>query len=261
MNKKSTLIVFICIMLLFSNISTNTYAKSRPRLEKKKVLIYKNKTKVIKLKNVKGKVKWKVRNRKIVRIIKIKGKYNNSIKVKGKNKGKTKIIAIYKHRKYVVNINVKQKKKEPVNNIDKKAHTTVTEETTTAIPNETIISPVKENQLEIVNNPIKINDDMKLELKVTNNSKVSLRLTYHFGKLEKLENGVWEQIQIKEYCAIEPLIFLESNESCEFTININKEAGSSYVFIENLKPGHYRYSHYEDITESRYISGEFDIVE
>ena len=59
MNKKTTLIVFICIMLLFSNISTNTYAKSRPRLEKKKVLIYKNKTKVIKLKNVKGKVKWK----------------------------------------------------------------------------------------------------------------------------------------------------------------------------------------------------------
>ena len=111
--KKRVLAILLIIALLFSYAPETTLnvqaATHKVKLSKKKVTMRVGKTKTIKLKNVKSKVKWKVIKGKKVVSIKKKGKYKNKIKIKAKRIGSAKIRAKYKGKKFIVRVKVKKK--------------------------------------------------------------------------------------------------------------------------------------------------------
>ena len=102
--KKIVIACVICVVGIVGTINVNA--------DTKKVDIVVNKTKTIKVKEPSVKVKWTIKNKKIVKIVKIKGKKNNILKIKGIKTGKTKIIAKYKNKKRVFIINVVNKNKK-----------------------------------------------------------------------------------------------------------------------------------------------------
>lgn len=102
--KKIVIACVICVVGIVGTINVNA--------DTKKFDIVVNKTKTIKVKKPSVKVKWTIKNKKIVKIVKIKGKKNNILKIKGIKNGKTKIIAKYKNKKRVFIINVVNKNKK-----------------------------------------------------------------------------------------------------------------------------------------------------
>lgn len=85
-----TLVLVIMINVLAGNY-TNILAKTNKRvtLSKKNVTLSVGKKAVVKLKNANMKVQWRVKNKKIAKVVNKKGKYDNSITIKGIKNGRT----------------------------------------------------------------------------------------------------------------------------------------------------------------------------
>ena len=100
-----TLVLVIMINVLAGNY-TNILAKTNKRvtLSKKNVTLSVGKKAVVKLKNANMKVKWRVKNKKIAKVVNKKGKYDNSITIKGIKKGRTTLIAKCKKKSYKIKI-------------------------------------------------------------------------------------------------------------------------------------------------------------
>ena len=78
-------------------------------MRKKNVTLSVGKKAVVKLKNANMKVKWRVKNKKIAKVVNKKGKYDNSITIKGIKNGRTTLIAKCKKKSYKIKIIVKKK--------------------------------------------------------------------------------------------------------------------------------------------------------
>ena len=81
--KKIVIACVICVVGIVGTINVNA--------DTKKVDIVVNKTKTIKVKKPSVKVKWTIKNKKIVKIVKIKGKKNNIGNKKWQDKNYSKI--------------------------------------------------------------------------------------------------------------------------------------------------------------------------
>lgn len=251
-----TLIFFILLFIivdLFTNYFTSTVlSKNRVELNKNRVEIYVGRTKTIKLKKAKKRVAWKVRNKKVVKIIKKSGAKKNNIQIKGLKKGKTTITAKCGKKKYVIKITVKKKVKKGNNN-------TQTVERPTKQPTTDITESIlttEEKKLEIIgkaiNKTIRVGEDLEIEFHVSGNVE-DKEIKYGLEPicLKKLINGVWIEVAYaKDFPGfIEP----------EYSIVGN---GSSYLKVplcniyQDNSPGHYCYMHkVGDIN----ISVEFDV--
>lgn len=177
--KKIVIACVICVVGIVGTINVNA--------DTKKVDIVVNKTKTIKVKKPSVKVKWTIKNKKIVKIVKIKGKKNNILKIKGIKNGKTKIIAKYKNKKRVFIINVvnKNKKKNTdsekiINNQDKTQNSETTSSQNTA-----------NIKVSYVNDKITLKDNLIIKYSLTNGNGV-IALDYKTEKLEKYIDGKWE---------------------------------------------------------------------
>ena len=207
--KKIVITCVICVVGIVGTINVNA--------DTKKVDILVNKTKTIKVKKPSVKVKWTIKNKKIVKIVKIKGKKNNILKIKGIKNGKTKIIAKYKNKKRVFIINVvnKNKKKNTdsekiINNQDKtqNSETTSSQNTANNKNEETTTNgeagkgdnqnPVNETKIKLsyVNDKITLKDNLIIKYSLTNGKGV-IALDYKTEKLEKYIDGKWEIIEKK----------------------------------------------------------------
>lgn len=207
--KKIVITCVICVVGIVGTINVNA--------DTKKVDIVVNKTKTIKVKKPSVKVKWTIKNKKIVKIVKIKGKKNNILKIKGIKNGKTKIIAKYKNKKRVFIINVvnKNKKKNTdsekiINNQDKtqNSETTSSQNTANNKNEETTTNgeagkgdnqnPVNETKIKLsyVNDKITLKDNLIIKYSLTN-GKGMIALDYKTEKLEKYIDGKWKIIEKK----------------------------------------------------------------
>lgn len=207
--KKIVIACVICVVGIVGTINVNA--------DTKKFDIVVNKTKTIKVKKPSVKVKWTIKNKKIVKIVKIKGKKNNNLKIKGIKNGKTKIIAKYKNKKRVFIINVvnKNKKKNTdsekiINNQDKtqNSETTSSQNTANNKNEETTTNgeagkgdnqnPVNETKIKLsyVNDKITLKDNLIIKYSLTNGKGV-IALDYKTEKLEKYIDGKWEIIEKK----------------------------------------------------------------
>ena len=275
MAKKRIASILLCFVLCITSIGMNTYAtnKKKVKLNKTKTVLNVGNKKQVELRNVKGKVIWKIKNSKIIRIAKKQGKYKNKVIIKAKNKGSTKIIATYKKKKYVVKVKVDSRKKgkEKITVVPK-----YTEQSTTVIPvttkgqEETTSeeqTPDKELdlkeklKLEVTNSPVKLGDDMQIDVKISSLTKGIFRTGYEFGKLEILNGDKWKSVEIKDWYAITGLGNIQKDHPFIFSIGINTEKEKSNVYIDNLGIGHYRYSHKIIGWNDEYVSAEFDIIE
>ncbi|MCI9617351.1 MAG: hypothetical protein HFG31_05035 [Eubacterium sp.] len=275
MAKKRIASILLCFVLCITSIGMNTYAanKKKVKLNQTKIVLNVGNKKQVVLRNVKGKVIWKVKNSKIIRIAKKQGKYKNKVIIKAKNKGSTKIIATYKKKKYVVKVKVDSRKKG-------KEKTTVvpkyTEQSTSVIPETTKgqeettseeqtsgkeVDLKEKLKLEVTNSPVKLGDDMQIDVKISSLTEGIFRTGYEFGKLEILNGDEWKTVEIKEWYAITGLGNIQKDHPFIFSIGVNTEKEKSNVYIDNLVAGHYRYSHLAEMGSNVYLSDEFDIVE
>lgn len=268
MRKKITSIL-LCIVLIITNISMNTYAANTKKVKiskTKMVFIVGNKKQLV-LRNVKGKVTWKVKNSKIIKITKKHGKYKNKVTIKAKKKGRTKIVATYKKKKYVVRVKINSRKRVIKNKTQQntvKIPTTSKDEKETMVEEQTTNKKLdlkEELKLEVTNSPIKLGDDMHMNVRISSVKGNHFITCYTFGKLEILKENGWQSVDIKDGFEIERLGNVSENNPFEFSIGINVDRGQCYVHIDNLVAGHYRYSHLAEWGSDVYLSDEFDIVE
>lgn len=208
--KKFVIACVICAVGIVGTINVNA--------DTKKVDIIVNKTKIISVKKPSVKVKWIIKNKKIVKIVKIKGKKSNVLKLKGIKNGKTKIIAKYKNKKRVFNINVVDKNKKKnvdsekiINDQNKTQNSETTssqnaannsknEETTTNVETKKSDDqrPADETKIELscVNDKITLKANLIIKYSLTNGKGV-IALDYKTEKLEKYIDGKWEIIEKK----------------------------------------------------------------
>lgn len=109
--------LLICSMtfaaLGFSAFAGPVSAASKPALSKKTVSIKKGTRTTIKLKNVRKKVTWKSSNKKIVKVVKTKGRYRNTVTIKGLKKGTAYVTATLGKKKYRCKVKVAYTKPKP----------------------------------------------------------------------------------------------------------------------------------------------------
>lgn len=160
-------IIIVGIVCLASVVGTVNASASTKNIE---VMV--NKTMTISVKKPSVKVKWTIKNKKIVKIVKIKGKKNNILKIKGIKKGKTKIVARYKNKKYIFKVNVVNKNNKKTNN-------------------ETKID------VSYVNDKITLKDNLVVKYKLIN-GEGTISLDYKTEKLEKYIDGEWKNINKKK---------------------------------------------------------------
>lgn len=94
----------MCVCLLYGN-ETGVKAAVKPKLSSRKIVVRKNGTKVLRLKNVKSKTVWKVTAGK--KNIALSAKSKNSVKIKGKCAGKATVCAITGGRKLICRVVVR----------------------------------------------------------------------------------------------------------------------------------------------------------
>ena len=119
----------------------------------------------------------------------------------------------------------------------------------------------EELKLEVTNSPIKLSDDMHMNVRISSVKGNHFITCYAFGKLEILKEDGWHSVDIKNGFEIDGLGNISENNPFEFTIGLNVERGQCYIHIDNLVAGHYRYYHLAEMGSNVYLSDEFDIVE
>lgn len=300
--KKKMIAVAMALALILSAVSVTpsmtTYAKTKsPKLSKKKMVMTVGKVQKVKLKNVSQKVKWTVAKKKVVKITKKSGKYNNSIVIKGVKTGSTKIIAKCGKKKYKVKVTVKKEEtpskevegttaeeipEQTAENHTTEAETTPkptaegteTEELTTSEQlsetptiNEETTEPetTRETKLvaEVLNNVITTEDTLWLNIYFNGPTDVILWTDYNPYILEIYEDGQWRKLEYSDN--FEPIMGMPTiSENLAANINI-----SLFWAYKDVRPGHYRYTHHLGKStfydgENPYgdsISVEFDIID
>ncbi len=101
--KNKLIAVIMIVTLCFGAFNSNAFARSKVKLNKKKVTICVNKVVKLKVKNTKKKVKWKSLNSKVASV-------NKKGKVKGRKVGKTTIFAKVGKKKLKCKVIVKKAK-------------------------------------------------------------------------------------------------------------------------------------------------------
>lgn len=256
MNKKVfrvlVILLFLTVITFMGNNEVSAKNKSKIKFNKKLVNVKVGKKTTIKLKSVHAKVKWKVKDNKVAKIVNKKGKFKNVIIIKGKKEGKTVLIAKYRKSKYKINVKVNSKTVKSQNNVSQ------------SVPNQQKPSIVTNMEMEIENSPIKMSEDgISIGVKIINNTNEYCYMDYAFGKLEKYENKAWKSIDVREMVSIEILGIINKKSYLSFTIGLNGKGGETFGYIDNLSTGHYRYTHTvkgeDGHTED--VSAEFDIIE
>ena len=291
--KKKMIAVVMTLALILSAVSVTpsmtTYAKIKsPKLSKKKMVMTVGKVQKVKLKNVSQKVKWTVAKKKVVKITKKSGKYNNSIVIKGLKTGSTKIIAKCGKKKYKVKVTVK-KEETPSISMTQQVATKVTETTTfkvgdtttttkaiettpeptsveteteelttseqlpeTPTINEEITEPetTRETKLvaEVLNNVITPEDTLWLNIYFDGPTDVILWTDYNPYILEIYKDGQWRKLEYSDN--FEPIMGMPTiSENLAANINI-----SLFWAYKDVRPGHYRYTHH--LGKSTFYDGE-----
>ena len=195
--------------------------KTKVKFNKKSVSIKVGKKTTIKLKSARAKVKWKVKNKKVVKIVNKKGKYNNLIIIKGKKKGKTALTAKYKRRKYKIEVKVNSKTIKPQNNV-----------------NQSVVDTLKPSIVA----KSAVYDDTTKKLNITyllSNVNKEYEPAYcpgESGILEMYNNGKWEKVSFKEGISFqEYLVRFSENGFNVANIDIG-------YFYGDLVGGKYRYT-------------------
>lgn len=207
--RQITLVLMIAFLVLTNvvtdNFSTLALGKNTVKVNRKKIEMYVGKTKRIKLKNVNQRVKWKVANKKVAKIVKKSGAKKNSIKIKALKKGTTKITAKWGKKKYVVKVTVKKKKDKK--NISSRTTVTPTQQETTkqvsieqsTTKAEEITTGTEEIKTVItgkaINDKIKVGEDLEIEFFVSGNTEGKY-ISYGLEpvSLKKLVDGSWIEI-------------------------------------------------------------------
>ena len=107
--KRKLIVCFLSFALILGMIpSASVSAAKKISLSSKKITITKGKSKTIKVKNTKKKVKWKILSGKKYITLKKKGK--TAATIKGKKKGKAKVQAKVGSKKLTCTVTVKNAK-------------------------------------------------------------------------------------------------------------------------------------------------------
>lgn len=262
---KILLSILLCVTVFGSQFHTSVNGKANTKVTftKKSISAYVGAKKQIKLKNVKGKVKWKIKNKKIAAIVKKQGKYKNQVTIKAKKKGTTKLIATYKGKKYTVKITVKNKTNNKKNDTKDPVvqETTAPEIVTENTEKETMTYTLEEKlKLEVTNSPIMISDDMKIDVRISILTNEHLTTGYYFGKLEKFDGTEWKSVEVNNLGVIDGIGNIMPEMPFTFSIGLNNCQSYTNIMVDNLEAGHYRYSHLmKEGNAMAWISGEFDI--
>ncbi|MCI9126033.1 MAG: hypothetical protein HFG28_02395 [Eubacterium sp.] len=244
--KKKLSIVLIIILLITQmsciGIPKVSAKNSKTVISRNKIQMSIGKIKTIKIKNATKKVKWKIGNKKIVKIVKKAGAKNNTIKIKGLKAGRTKITAKCSKKKYIVKVIVKRKNRKK----EIKQQTVVRPVETTTQPQSIKTEdkpPVIEDEKmeitgEVVNNNLKIDEVLKIEYTVKGlKEEESIYYGYGLGKLEILEDGIWKRMPYNP----EPIIFPDLAVQITGSGSFIRKIPISKYYIE-LRAGHYRYT-------------------
>lgn len=252
-------LIIVINLLCMAGIHNKAYAKSKkPLLTSKKVQLNVGKTKTIKLKNAPKKVKWKVANKKVAKIVKKSGKKSNIIKIKGLKAGKTKITATCSGKKYVVTVKVKKySSKTKPTSTDIKETTRTVQETTQNVVETTVIEEITTVEQEPTNKVeetttyddkycvraklkdalVKLGDDLNIYF-VAENKEYTYG--YEPGTLEIYddESRGWKELKVKDdakWTDIAGVISSDGTESL-LTVPLND-------YYEDIQLGEYRYTH------------------
>lgn len=248
MKKINVILILVLIITSFNGmiVFNTVYAQNKkPTLSDKKIQINAGKTKTIKLKNVTKKVKWKVSNKKVVKITKKSGKKNNQIKIKGIKAGKTEITATCNKKKYVTKVTVK-KKSEGKNNKKTTTEIVTTQPVETSNKEESI---PKNNDIQsnvkisgkILNDKIAMDDLLEIEIQIFGkNNNESTFFEFKPGELETFINKKWEKLPyVENINTINYPNFvgeIQGSGKGILTVNLRK-------YYAQLRTGHYRYTH------------------
>lgn len=278
------LVIVLTMTLCGAMTTTSAYAKSsKSVLSRKKVQLKVGKTVKIKLKKANKKVKWKVADKSVVKIVKKSGKKNNTIKIKGVKAGKTKITAKCNKKKYVVKVTVKKNTKEVVTtkpeetvtateNFEKET-TTVKVETTTPEAETTIEATEKPTGeqttvapgkfvAELVDDVVTANDGISIKCYFDGPSDLVIAMDYIPEKLQQYRNGQWVEIPLREdYENIDGIVGIDSSRTWTYGVPLEAAYGE-------LEVGHYRYlqsvgTHYTNTSNQEFekcIPLEFNVV-
>lgn len=263
---RKTLSILLTITLVITLLSfigpSEAYAqKKRTKLSSKKIELTVGETKKIKLSRPSKKVKWKVKNEKIVKIIKNSGKKNQTIKIKGLKAGKTKITAKCNKKKYTIKVTVYDVASDMVKPT---VETTAVAETTTKV-SETETTTVGEPGKLVAKMGYTIlspSDNLKIWYKFDAPTDLVVGIDENPYLLEMYQDGNWVEIPIKsDYENIEGIIGVEYYNPFTLEFSLEDVYGT-------LDPGHYRYTeeildHHANTSNQPYddtISVEFDIV-
>lgn len=141
-SKKQLTVCLLSFALLLGVIPTaEVSAAKKVSLSSKKITVTKGKSKTLKVKNTKKKVKWKILSGKKYITLKKKGKV--AVTIKGKKKGTAKVRATVGKKKLTCKITVKNARKEK-NTSKPKAKATATP-TGTAVSTNPAKTPVPSN--------------------------------------------------------------------------------------------------------------------
>lgn len=212
MNKKR--IVYLLLIVMFCQLvsiqeSSAATKKKDIGFSTKKITVTEGKKITIKFKNSTKKVKWKVSNKKVVKLIRKKGKRNNIITIKGIKKGTCKITAKCGKKKYSIKVIVKPKESN-INNNNKMIEAKVV---------KSVIS--KTDNLEII---------------VKNTGKETYYISYAPGKLERKEGNKYVELKLKNDISwIETALMLCNGQEQKISVPIN-------AYYENVTSGSYRYT-------------------
>ncbi len=265
---KRKIIYVICISML-SCLLCLSFVSAKTKSVKfnlVSVKLEKNDKKTIVLKNVKKKVKWKIKDGKVIKIEQKKGKYKNKIIIVGKRTGKTTLVAIVGKKKYklkiqVINKNKRTNKKEtraPV------SQTTAKTETTTGLQPETKNEEVTTNTIVGKVECDVIYRDGKINVSITNKSDTTIGTGYTDFRLLKKEEDQWINgiPDGMTYMLEEMFMYVENGKQLQFSIPFYKEnSHRELVQVENpLVKGHYKYVHYfQGKNGKESVECEFDV--
>lgn len=211
MNKKIVCLLLITMFCQLVSIQESSAATKKKDIgfSTKKITVTEGKRTDIKFKKPTKKVKWKVTNKKIVKLIRKKGKRKNIITIKGIKKGTCKVTAKCGKKKYSIKIIVKPKASK-INNSDKKI------------------------EAKVVKNVISKTDD--LEIIVKNIGKETYYISYEPGKLERKEGSNYVELKLKnDINWIETALVLCNGQEQKINIPIN-------AYYEGVTSGSYRYT-------------------
>ncbi|MBR3645770.1 MAG: hypothetical protein IKN54_05070 [Lachnospiraceae bacterium] len=204
---------------------------------KSSITVTKGSTKKVKLKNVKKKVKWKIKNGKLIKIKSKKGKYKNTVTISGKKTGKTTVIAIVGKKQYKLKVKV--------------------------VPKKTVNKP--ESNVQEANIDCAVEFDMgMLNVELTNSSSKTAQVKRTDFELLKLEGDKWVNAlpEGTDVNLTDDLCTVNAGQKLTFTLNLQTEFKSGIFTVIDyiIHDGKYKYiQYYSDNGKQKSVETVFEI--